>query len=546
MVSSVPRRLFAVFGRRVFGNPLYPLTLGRRVPESLRLIPPDPWSGDPDAGKAILDGEFPLGGGWLAAGEVPWGCHSDSARKKTAPLHGFAWLADLRALGSNAARDRARTLVAGWSEHHRQWDALIWRPDVLGQRITAWLSGADFLLSGADETFRKSFFASLSAQARHLGRTTGMTERTASAFPAIKGLIYAGLALPDAGDLLAAGRRLLDEHLTHQILPDGGHFQRNPSLHLGVLRTLSDIRTVLLAAQTEVPASLLSAIDCMTPMLRAFRHGDGALALFNGSFEEDRRVVDAALSQAGVRGQAPTNAPHSGYQRLTAGRTVMLIDVGAPPPNGADADAHAGALSFEMSVGRHRLIVNCGADAGDETAWQKALRGTAAHSTLCLEDTNSTEIAADGHMGPRVAQVTAARGETDHAIWVEASHDGYGVPFGVRHHRRLMLDLSGTGLSGEDRITGGDAGSRPPFAIRFHLHPQVQASAQAGGSGVLLRLPGGIGWRFTAQGGGVSLEESLYSGVPDVKRRCDQIVVAGRLGSSETVIRWMLSEIPKD
>lgn len=543
-MSDLANGVVGTLGRLIYGNPLYRLTLGGKIPDALVATPPEPWAGDPDVAKGVLDGEFPLSGRWVSLGEDPWADRllSESDR---ANVGSFSWLADLRALGSNAARDRARSLVAGWINHHNGWDPIGWRSDILAARVTAWLTGSEFLLTGADKTFQQTFLAALTAQARHLGRISGSVARDGTVFTVIKGLIYAGLCIPGSDGLVDSGRKLLDEEVAHQILPDGGHFQRNPSRHLAVLRHLCDLRTALLSAKVEVPAALLGAIDRMAPMLRALRHGDGGLAVFNGGQEEDRQVIDAALSQAGVRGQAPQSAPHTGYLRLSAGRAVVLADVGAPPPREADQDAHAGALSFEMSVGRQRLIVNCGPYAGDETAWQAALRATAAHSTLCMGNTNSTEIGADGRMGPRAAQVVAARGETDHALWLEASHDGYIAPFGVRHHRRLMLDRSGGGLTGEDRITGTVSGKAQGYTIRFHLHPQIHASAQAGGGGILLKLPGGGGWRFTAQGGQVALEESLYVGQGDQRRRTDQIVVTGGVAGPETVVRWMLVEIPK-
>ena len=46
-----------------------------------------------------------------------------------------------------------------------------------------------------------------------------------------------------------------------------------------------------------------------------------------------------------------------------------------------DATASAGVLAFEMSAGKHRLIVNCGASPGDKK-WGAALKATAAHPHL--------------------------------------------------------------------------------------------------------------------------------------------------------------------
>ncbi len=116
-------------------------------------------------------------------------------------------------------------------------------------------------------------------------------------------------------------------------------------------------------------------------MLRFFRHGDGRFALFNGANESDGAIVDRVLNRADAKGRAPATAPHSGYERLRAGHSLVLFDCGKPPPAGLDGDYHAGALAFEMSYGRERLIVNCGAYHGPSAEWHAALRATAAHST---------------------------------------------------------------------------------------------------------------------------------------------------------------------
>ena len=56
-----------------------------------------------------------------------------------------------------------------------------------------------------------------------------------------------------------------------------------------------------------------------------------------------------------------------------------------------------------------------------------------------------------------------------------------GPRFGLRHERRLYLDAAADELRGEDRLTplkakGGEDRRRfVPFAVRFHLHPEVSA-----------------------------------------------------------------------
>jgi uncharacterized heparinase superfamily protein len=345
-----------------------------------------------------------------------------------------------------------------------------------------------------------------------------------AAFAVVLGRIAAAIAL-HIGDL---GRALeqLNRAVGLQILADGGHFDRNPATQLSVLRDLVDIRAGLAVVAKAPPPAVASAIERMAPILRAFRHADGGLALYHGAKEMNRSVIDTVLVASNVKERAPIGMPDSRYTRLAAGRSLVIADVGAPPstPNG-----HAGLLAFEMSDGRDRLIVNCGAIAGDSARWRTALRSTAAHSTLSVAESNAADLSRGRWGGRPGPKIEAERRETDGAIWLEASHDGYRRRFGLIHRRRLYLDAAGCDLRGEDSLEGRGKGR--PFRLRFHLHPEVTAALAEDGRSVLLKAPGG-GWRFLCVGGAISLEESAYLGRSDNPEKAQQIVVAGIVGGA--------------
>ncbi len=122
------------------------------------------------------------------------------------------------------------------------------------------------------------------------------------------------------------------------------------------------------------------------------------------------------------------------------------------------------------------------------------------------------------------------------AQWVAASHDGYKKNLGLTHARQLFLAADGEDLRGEDRLTGR-AGQG--FAIRFHLHPNVQASLTQDGNAVLLRLPSGIGWRLRTEGAVLSIAESIYLGTGSVKKT-RQVVLDGHVGSSGALVKWAI------
>ncbi len=522
-----------VRGARRLAAKLPALRMGR-IPDGPTLPVRDLWPGDPARGARLLKGEMEVGGGLLTLRPGAWGDPSASPALMAA-AHGFAWLRDLRALGTDAARTRARALLADWLATAA--DPLTRRPDVAGARLAAWLSHYDFFAASADDGFRQRMMARLVADARALAADLPAEELDARALTALKGMIAAAVALPEQAAFLTRALRFLPQELARQVLPDGCHAERSPAVQLAALQDLIEMRALLQAAQAQPPAALGSAIERMGPALRAMRYGDGGLALFNGSKEEQPALVEQVLALAGRAGRSPVSLSEGGFQRLQAGRTVLLVDCGRPPPHGVDRMAHAGALSFELSVGRERLIVNCGAASAAGRQWRDACRATAAHSTLVIADTNSAELKPDG-LGRQPEKVEAQRQEANGAHWLEASHDGYRKPFGALHRRRLYLAESGEDIRGEDAI---EAAGAQPYTLRFHLHPAVHASLQQDGEAVLMRLPSGGGWRLRAEGARMTLEESVYLGGMEPKRS-EQVVLTGFADGAQQV-KWAISKV---
>ena len=529
----------------------YRMMISGRAPSSITGAPADMRPGDAAIGAQLVDGGFEFLGQrrdvapGSEQGEAPWS-HTGYGEAWFAALHGFTWLRDLRAVAGNSGRERAQALVADWLARHTAIHTLAWRPDILGRRVAAWIGGGEFLLAEADTGFTDKFYVGLALQVRHLTRTVRQGPDGAARFAAIKGLLAAATCLPDGERRLQTALRALDAELTRQVMADGGHIERSPSAHLTALADLVDIRATLSSNDQPVPDALQQAIDRMAPMLRAYRHGDGALALFNDSLEEAPWLVDLVLAQSDARGRAHANAPHAGFRRIQAGRTLALMDAGAPARVGTSA--HAGTLSFELSIGKERLVVNCGAWRGGDNSWRAAMRATAAHSTMTVDDTNSAELMAEGGIGVGPKNVEVSREDQDGAVWIEASHDGFVEPFGLVHQRRLYVAADGSDIRGEDilhRKRHDTQGGRA-FAVRFHLHPDVQASLVQDGSSVLLRLPSGAGWQMRGKGGTLDLAESIYAGQPGERRRSNQIVVTGPIEATDTTINWALRRIPKN
>ena len=508
-----------------------------KTPYNLLITPPDPWSGSVSKGREILRHNFCFSGQNFAMNPVQWK-RENASPDWLASLHGFEWLRDLRALGGDQARRMARVLVKDWLVHYKRWDALAWRPDITGARLASWIGLHDFFLSSADDGYRLDIFESIQQQSRYLQRVLPGHIKGARLITALKGQIYACLALPNSQTRLFQALALLQDQISKQILPDGGHIERNPLTHAKVLRHFIDIRGALRCAGLAVPESLQQAIHAMAPMLRFYQHGDGKLAQFNGSSEGDSTLIEMILQQAHANGKAALNAPNTGYERLQQSRSVVLFDVGTVPASGYDMHVHAAPLSFEFSIGRERLVVNCG-HAGTvcrQLPMTMALRNTAAHSTACVANTNALELRSEGSVGRRPRNIQLNREVTRDQVLVSASHDGYHSNLGVLHHRQLYLGDHGEDLRGQDNFTGS-AGH--PFAIRFHLSPDIKASLTGNNTAVLLRMRSGAGWRFRCQGATITLEDSIYvAQAGDAPKKTTQIVLSGHTSDKDAPLKW--------
>src|SRR5271166_79539 len=273
MSASDPRRWLRD-ARRVIAR-LPSLRMGR-VPDAPALPVRDPWPGDSGRGARLLRGELEFGGGLRALRPGAWGEASGSALLD-ASAHGFTWLRDLRALGTDAARLRARALVAEWIAS-APGEATARRPDVAGARITAWLGHYDFFAATADDAFRQRLMSRLVSDARGLSAALPAEELDGRALTALKGLAAVAAALPDQSAYLNRVLRFLPQELARQVLPDGCHAERSPAAHLAALQDLTEIRSLLQAAQVQLPSALPAAIERMGPALRVLRHGDGGLA----------------------------------------------------------------------------------------------------------------------------------------------------------------------------------------------------------------------------------------------------------------------------
>jgi len=501
--------------------------------------PDDLWQGDEELGKHIANRRFTLAGcdisfsrhiGWFSKeGSVQW----------LRALHSFGWMRDVVAYNPHKSGAKLlRNFVEDWLFASDRLHPIAREPDVMGERLASWVLYGRLLQGAAPVPFRRRQLHSMVRQALDL-RGMVRTGEGDPGLPALKGLLYVALTLPQCGFLYKDALQQLQKRLPDYTRVTHNPRLRNPQYLHTVLRDLIAIRSVLYKLAGKTISFLDEAIFELGLMLHALLHGDGGFALFNGAVEGRAETVMQTLRHIGDMEMSPqqqhnaerqtpsARMEHSGYARLDAAQSMVLVDVAVP--DYAHSDGYFGTLSFEMSHAAQRYVVNCGAFIGNDPAWSRVVKTTAAHSTICIDDRNSCQFHTAGIQASAEPKVERRLAHRDGYHFFEGSYNGYAPYCGLVHTRQLLMNDEGTRFSGADQLQVLPDYQNPrshDVNLRFHLHPSVRAKRLMNGMVVLTAADGGEEWTFHASvGQAVDLEEGIYLGIGGKPVSTTQIVI---------------------
>jgi uncharacterized heparinase superfamily protein len=518
---------------------------GSRQPLRLAAVPRDHVPGDRARGEALFSGRFEVGTEALALAELDFSALSGTGAIAE-QLQGFAWLRDLAAAASREKGARlAEGIVSRWLHAHGTRADEAWAPHLWGERILFWTAYAPYILSSSDGGYRSALLNTLARGARHVEANADKAPQGLKRITAWCGVVAAGLLVQGGVARVARGEAGLARALAGAQFDDGGLVSRSPFEQVLLVDRLGLLRACYFAAKQTIPDGIEAAAAAALAALHGVTLGDGALSSWQGCNPGEASRLTALIEGCGLRARPLRQARGWGYQRLSALGTIVVLDAAPPPAPKIAAQGSASTLAFEMSDGGQRLVVNCGgpgplpSDLSDELI--NGLRTTAAHSTLVLADTNSTNILADGSLGRGVEDVAIDRTEDNDASRLEASHDGYVRAFSMVHKRSLMLGNDGKELRGADQLQAkgrkkirGSTG----YAVRFHLAPGVEATTTADGMGAILRSRGAPPWNFRCRGGSLTIEESLWIDGRGRPQPILQLAVTGEISALGGEIGW--------
>jgi uncharacterized heparinase superfamily protein len=304
-------------------------------------------------------------------------------------------------LNAQDAADRIswhEALLCDWVAQNLPGQGDGWEPYPLSLRVVNWVKWA---LGGV--ALPPTAKQSLAVQVRWL---TGRLENHLLGnhlFSNAKALVMAGLFFngPEADAWLDQGLRILAHEVPEPLLPDGGHFERSTMYHALALEDMLDLVNATQCFANRLSAKQQRQVDdwpelaCkMYVWLLAMCHPDGEFSLFNDaafdiapSVAELDSYVRRLFVDEATQGPSPSLVllKESGYVRLAHGLAVAILDVAPVGPDYLPGHAHADTLSFELSVGPHRVFVNSGTSCYGSSIERLRQRGTAALNTVVVD-----------------------------------------------------------------------------------------------------------------------------------------------------------------
>ena len=381
---------------------------------------------------------------------------------------------DLNSDFDHSAIDVKLNLIDTWINTDKLKNSVGWEPYPTSIRIVNWIK-----FHFNHDRLGKIELQSLASQVDWLSQNIEWHILGNHLLVNAKALIFGGLLFEgkNAENWLKTGLYILTKELKEQFNFDGMHFEKSFMYHALLLEDLLDLINIFKVydfekyrRECELTAS--KAMGC----LEAFCHPDGEIPFFNDATFGVAASKDNLLKYYHLLGlcsdSAFTKTKHivsNGYVRSINSVAYLLCDIGDIGPNYIPSHAHADSLSFELSLFGNRLIVNSGISEYGQGVERLRQRGTRAHSTLLIDQKNSSDVWGGFRVAKRARTTILDVRDQGSVIKIEASHDGYRKVLSKTIHKRTW-ELGKKYLRLNDEVLGK---GNKKIEINFHIHPSV-------------------------------------------------------------------------
>lgn len=391
-------------------------------------------------------------------------------------LHYFDYLNASKNVSNNFELKIIRT----WMDENPPFNGVGWEPYTISLRIVNWIKWL-YENNYSDSEIEHSIFL----QSRHLFNNIEYHILGNHLLSNAKALIFSGLFLKgsEPKKWLSKGKLILKNELSEQILSDGGHYERSPMYHAIILEDFLDIYNILGCFKDNYKDKLTFFIFKMFNWLNPMIHPDKNLSFFNDSINGIASPIEEIMNYCKrldinldinsnniIKNNSLNDLKDSGYASYANKDIFIIIDRGNIGPDYLPGHAHADTLSFELSIYKKRFIVNLGTSTYENNSKRLQQRGTANHSTLLINDKNSSNVWSSFRVAERAKIIKRSNVINENSIILKGTHDGYSNLIGNPIHEREW-QIFDNEIKIIDNVTGN---SKQNIKLVFPLHPYVK------------------------------------------------------------------------
>ena len=372
-----------------------------------------------------------------------------------------------------------------------------WNPYVIGERLTHWIG---FCSQYSNEDI-KLYAEKIYQNTVQLSKTIEYQIDGNHLLSEGKALMLSGIFLKD-DEIYRKGKRILISEFDRQFLSDGGNYERSISYHIEALQQYFEASMLMHnIGDKDFKAFRVKLIKPYV-FLNSMFGADRSIPLVNDSAYD--YPFDAAdfLNTAGILfGASVPNARAGSYSkrwrsvendhidicwnddsfhkstgflmekyRVNDEEYSFFFDVGEVGANNIPAHVHADSLNVLWSAKGKPVFVDSGVYTYKPGEDRNACRGTAAHNTIEIDNTNSSEIWSAFRVGKRARTVVKSYVNTEDYLEISACHDGYNkmLKKPVTHTRRVSLNKDTGEICIDDLLDGRGVHKG---ILRFHVSP---------------------------------------------------------------------------
>lgn len=326
-----------------------------------------------------------------------------------------------------------QTCLAQWTLANPPMQGTSWEPYPLSLRIVNWIIW--HLRTGG---LTPALIDHLHTQCRALNKQIEWHIDANHLWANAKALVFAGCFFSQNSAWYQQGMQLIHRICQEQFDTYGGHIELSPMYHALITQDLLELIALHQCYAKPLPNRWAKQVTRMLSWLGALTHPDGEYAFFNDctfGIAPNYATLCHIARQLHLSVDLPLRNA-SGYVHHQAQYYTLIADTAAIGCSYQPGHAHADSLSFELSYGLQRMIVNSGISTYANHQLRHWQRSTAAHNTLTLNQQNSSEVWHAFRVAKRARIIK--RYVSEHLI--AAIHNGYSSCYrAILHSRQWHL-----------------------------------------------------------------------------------------------------------